>query len=92
MAESEVIQDRRTALEMLQAAAEVKPPVTGKITGTPSPHNPAQVHRRRRPCRCGLCRTCRENARWERVYNEKFADTGYYIGLRLSCRSPLGDL
>lgn len=92
MAESEVIQDRRTALEMLQAAAGMKPPAAGKITKTPNRHIPVRVYARRRTCRCGLCRACRENARWERVYNEKYADAGYYIGLRLSCRSPLDDL
>jgi hypothetical protein len=29
-------------------------------------------------CRCGRCRTCVDDARWERVFNEKFADPEYY--------------
>jgi len=29
-------------------------------------------------CRCGHCRTCSENARWDRIFNEKFADPYYY--------------
>jgi hypothetical protein len=29
-------------------------------------------------CRCGTCATCLENVRWERIFNEKFADPGYY--------------
>ena len=24
------------------------------------------------------CRTCSDNARWERIFQEKFADPGYY--------------
>ena len=29
-------------------------------------------------CRCGHCRSCIDNARWERIFNEKFADPYYY--------------
>lgn len=29
-------------------------------------------------CHCGICATCRENMRWERIYSEKFADPDYY--------------
>jgi hypothetical protein len=29
-------------------------------------------------CSCGVCVTCHDNARWERVFNEKFADPEYY--------------
>jgi hypothetical protein len=29
-------------------------------------------------CNCGSCPTCQDNARWERVFNEKFADPDYY--------------
>jgi hypothetical protein len=29
-------------------------------------------------CKCGLCRQCLDDARWERVYTEKFADPHYY--------------
>jgi hypothetical protein len=32
-------------------------------------------HRR---CACGKCRTCVDNARWESVYQRKFADPYYY--------------
>ena len=30
-------------------------------------------------CNCGMCSTCQDNARWERVFNEKFADPEYYL-------------
>ena len=47
----------------------------------------------RRRCRCGVCYSCSENARWERIYNEKFADPAYYSGMRApSMVSPLGSL
>jgi hypothetical protein len=32
----------------------------------------------RRRCRCGVCPRCQENARWERIFQEKFADPYYY--------------
>jgi hypothetical protein len=33
---------------------------------------------RRRRCHCGGCFTCQENARWDKIFNEKFADPNYY--------------
>ena len=29
-------------------------------------------------CKCGNCAVCRDNARWERIFQEKFADPTYY--------------
>jgi hypothetical protein len=29
-------------------------------------------------CRCGACDHCAENARWERIFEQKFADPDYY--------------
>jgi len=29
-------------------------------------------------CHCGSCRTCVDNAKWERVFSEKFEDPDYY--------------
>ena len=31
-----------------------------------------------RRCQCGHCPPCLENARWERIFAEKFADPEYY--------------
>ena len=31
-----------------------------------------------RRCTCGRCRTCVDNARWEAVFEAKFADPYYY--------------
>jgi len=40
-----------------------------------APKRPARSAGR---CRCGHCRACIDNARWERIFNEKFADPYYY--------------
>lgn len=32
----------------------------------------------RRRCHCGVCPRCQEDARWERIFQEKFADPYYY--------------
>jgi hypothetical protein len=40
-------------------------------------------------CRCGECPTCLEDARWERIFKEKFADPSYYQGRVPSYSSPL---
>jgi hypothetical protein len=37
----------------------------------------APAHRPRR-CDCGACGRCLDNARWERIFREKFADPTYY--------------
>jgi hypothetical protein len=29
-------------------------------------------------CRCGRCNRCVENARWERIFKQKFEDPDYY--------------
>jgi hypothetical protein len=99
MKRDEVVRDRQTALELLSGAVaaehrqrscqEPRPPKSVKTPPPPGTHRSARSTGRRRLCRCGICKACRENARWERIYNEKFADLGYYNGLRLSNRSPL---
>lgn len=46
-----------------------------------------------RVCRCGTCCSCRDNARWERIFETKFADPDYYKRkLRIQRGSPLGSL
>ena len=41
-------------------------------------------------CNCGSCPTCQDNARWERVFNEKFADPEYYHAARNPARVVAG--
>lgn len=50
---------------------------------------PAAKSLGKRNCRCGVCGDCKENARWERVFQAKFADPNYYGGLRVWNASPL---
>jgi hypothetical protein len=45
-----------------------------------------------RPCRtrtCGRCARCQDDARWERIYREKFADPTYYDERPVRYSSPL---
>jgi hypothetical protein len=37
-----------------------------------------QLKKTSRRCRCGSCPTCQDGARWERIFQEKFADPDYY--------------
>ena len=43
-------------------------------------------------CRCQHCPTCIENARWERIFLEKFADPTYYTRPAARNTSPMVDL
>ena len=33
---------------------------------------------RQKRCLCGVCTVCIDNARWEAIFNAKFADPDYY--------------
>jgi hypothetical protein len=46
--------------------------------------------RMRRVCRCGTCATCADNAKWERIFREKFEDPDYYKPRPMWGRSSLG--
>ena len=39
--------------------------------------------------KCGQCRQCLEDARWERIFAEKFADPNYYKRPVTHATSPL---
>jgi hypothetical protein len=56
----------------------------------------ARPARSRRPsgrCQCGQCRNCQENARWERIFQEKFANSDYYHhDIRIRYASPLSSV
>jgi hypothetical protein len=47
---------------------------------------------RRVGCKCGQCRQCLDNARWERIFARKFADPDYYTTRRVRYSSPLTSL
>jgi len=51
---------------------------------------PIKPRRARGRCQCGQCRYCLENARWERIFQEKFANSDYYHhDIRIRYASPL---
>jgi hypothetical protein len=45
---------------------------------------------RRLHCKCGRCASCLGNARWDRIFDEKFADPAYYDGIAVRHNSSLG--
>lgn len=48
---------------------------------------------RKMRCKCGQCRQCLEDARWERIFAEKFADPTYYTrSVATHMASPLAAL
>ena len=49
-------------------------------------------NRRRMRCGCGQCRECLDNARWERIFAEKFADPDYYNRGLVRSSSPFDSL
>jgi len=44
---------------------------------------------RSRVCACGGCARCQDNARWNRIFDEKFADPSYYGGIFVRHNSSL---
>lgn len=64
------------------------PPRPGRPEGKVK-RKPYQAQNRR--CPCGHCSLCEENARWERIYQEKFADVEYYSQHHSRDRSPIAD-
>jgi hypothetical protein len=61
------------------------------VPASPAGPNPSKRHRAARlsKCQCGACPNCQENARWERIFQEKFADPEYYRPRPIRRASPL---
>jgi hypothetical protein len=76
---------------LLQDAARARPAksprVGAQMDGTQTERRAAA--RRRSRCRCGQCRQCLDDARWNRIFAEKFADPDYYTRRHVRCSSPL---
>lgn len=45
-----------------------------------------------RHCHCGVCSRCIENARWEEIFEQKFADPNYYSRRSPPHQSPLSEI
>jgi hypothetical protein len=48
--------------------------------------------RKQHRCHCGICKICVDNARWEKVFNEKFSDPDYYTDRPVRQGSSLSPL
>ena len=70
------------------AASTKAPSIAPKRAPAPRTYQP----RMRTRCECGQCPSCVEAARWERIYQEKFADANYYRRSELRYASPLSSL
>jgi hypothetical protein len=75
------------AIRALQAAFE-DPEEVQHSRGAQHAVRPARQNRRVR-CVCGHCRQCQDDARWNRIFAEKFADPTYYTGPVIHSASPL---
>jgi hypothetical protein len=78
---------------------DVSPPPRKAAVAAPPRVDPApqaRLAKSRRAsgrCRCGQCRNCQENARWERIFQEKFANSDYYHhDIRIRYASPLSSV
>jgi hypothetical protein len=47
---------------------------------------------RSRICSCGACGQCQDNARWNRIFDEKFADPSYYGRISVRHNSSLAGI
>jgi hypothetical protein len=86
---------------MLGAAVECDVPPSPTPRRIPSPAPRVEPAPQERPksrrasgrCQCGQCRNCQENARWERIFQEKFANSDYYHhDIRIRYASPLSSV
>jgi hypothetical protein len=76
-------------LEAMFAALGAPPRPVSDRAAQPVYQAPASKAKNSRYCKCRVCPVCVENARWERIFQEKFADPHYYSGLQMRRGSPL---
>jgi hypothetical protein len=80
-------------IEQLLAGSHTTALVT-RSQGTSTNAHPIHLPKRLKMCRCrcGVCHTCTEEARWEKVFREKFADPTYYGDRPPRFSSPLSEM
>jgi hypothetical protein len=61
-----------------------------RLQAPTAPGRPRQ--HRSRACSCGSCGRCRDNARWNRIFDEKFADPSYYGSVPVRHNSSLAGI
>jgi len=67
--------------------ARVRMPAAPRATVYQAPERKSSA----RHCRCGVCVKCQENARWDRIFQAKFADPDYYKQRSITHISSLAD-
>ena len=77
---------------LLREAARTAPVRVPRGSGMDYAQPGRRAERRRVRCRCGQCRQCLDDARWNRIFAEKFADPEYYTRRQVRCASPLESL
>lgn len=83
-----------TAVEALRGISIPRRTATRSTSAANKPlAQPLRLPKRvvRGRCSCGVCKVCEENARWEAVFNAKFADPTYYSNRGVRVASPLSD-
>jgi len=82
-----------SSVESIHAALQVQggSAVVRRPRGAQDANRPVSNDRRIH-CKCGRCRQCLDNARWERIFAEKFADPNYYTRGVVRYASPLTSL
>ena len=78
--------------QLMSAPQEVPAPKPAQMVRTEAPSAPKKVNPLASGCRnrsCGHCAQCLDNARWDRIFNEKFADPTYYGSLTVRHSSAL---
>src|SRR5579862_537793 len=93
---------RRGSIEQAEAMARVATTI-GRVEAVKrptyprpaaGPMAPVGVHgsgSRARLCHCGTCRRCLDNSRWDRIFNEKYADPSYYGNITVRHNSSLAN-
>jgi hypothetical protein len=79
-----------TDTELIQALLQSVRPArrTPRKAESQDAHEPKRAQLMRR-CHCSTCSLCRETARWDRIFREKFADPHYYDPRIPRCGSSL---
>ena len=90
-----VVIDSAAIMSIFREAQGAVPASSSKSAQRRRVREGAKLHDARRrvrsamQCACGSCHTCRENEKWNRIFQEKFADPDYYAKRSVTFRSPI---
>jgi len=85
--ELELSDSKLIAAALAAARTSIKQAKDGLRASTPQKRIRGREMRR---CQCGVCTSCIDNARWDRIFREKFADPNYYKSRPIPHQSSLG--